>query len=552
LCILGYAERALLFASLDGGAIFDHGRDTVTPGDLEQIEPAGKSLSVLAKNAVANLSRLGASWLVVLLLPPLLVRELDKPSYATWVLILQIGAYVSIFDGGVQGAVARFVARYQAAKDVVRVAEILSSTAVLLLLSAVLAGALTIVAAWELPSLFRDIPSAIAPSAREALVIVGLSIALALPFSVFAGFFLGLQKNELIAIAATAGKFIGAAGTAWAVYHHHGFPAMAAWTAVGNILPGILYAYFWKRAGSASYLGRGRVKRAAIKEFLSFFFANLVTIFGSILVSGLDLPIVTAFAFSSAAYYAVATTISNMLIVPFGAIVSTIMPVTSGLSADVSPERMGSALLRTSRYAMALLSLIALPILAGMRLFLGVWVGSGYVVQVWPLAQVLVIAQCIRLCMMPFAIVAFSVGQQQRTLISPLVEGIVNLSISLVAVRYLGALGVALGTLVGAVFGTLLHLFVSLPLVDAVALSKRMLAFNGILKPASCVIPAVVLLLILRPFAATAGLQLTSIAVCELVALLCLWKWNFTEEERQEFLRFMRPSSKPPNSQLAR
>jgi O-antigen/teichoic acid export membrane protein len=517
------------------------GINTLTLEQLEPIEPetARKSLAVLAKNAVANLSRLGASWLVVLLLPPLLIRELDKPSYATWVLILQFGAYVSIFDGAFQGAVARFVARYHAAKNVARVAEILSSTAVLLIIGAILAGVLTTIAAWELPHLFHDIPTSITPPARQALLIVGFSIACSLPFSAMAGFFLGLQKNELIAVAATVGKFVGAAGTAFAVYRHRGFPAMAAWTAVGNLFPCLLYALFWKRSGPSSLFRLKYVTRAAIREFSFFFLSTMVTVFGSILVSGLDLPIVTAFDFRSAAYYAVATAISNMLIIPFGAIVSTVMPVTSGMSAEVTPQRLGNALLRTSRYSTALLCLIGLPLLAGMRLFLGVWAGPGYAGHVWPLAQVLVVAQCIRLTMMPFSIVAFSAGQQQRTLVSPVAEGVVNLTVSLVAVHYVGAMGVALGTLIGAFVGVFLHLYVSLPLTDAIALPRRSLISAGIMKPLQCVFPAVVLLLGLCHWTNSAQSFAALISFCETLAMFCLWKFNFTVDERHEFRRLM-------------
>lgn len=119
--------------------------------------------AIVAKNAVANLAKMSASWLVVLFLPPLLVRVLDKPTYATWVLVLQIGTYVGIFDGGIQSAIGRFVARADGLQDDRYMRQTLSSAGLIMLIAGIATALLTALVSWQLDHLFHGIPSSIGP-----------------------------------------------------------------------------------------------------------------------------------------------------------------------------------------------------------------------------------------------------------------------------------------------------------------------------------------------------------------------------------------------------
>jgi len=448
-----------------------------------------KVLATLAKNAMANLFRSGAAWIIVLFLPPLLVRTLDKPTYGVWMLLLQLATYVTMLDGGIQIAIARFVARAEGMQDRKYMARLLSSAGMLLVIAGVATVLFTALASWQLNHIFREISPSIAQSAQQALLVLGVSLALTLPFSVMAGLFIGLQKNEITAFAGSLGKFVGALGTAWAAYHHQGLLAMAVWVGLGNLAQCLTYAVFWKIGEKRGLLHFSHVERGMAREFLFFCSVMIVSQLSSILILGMDIPIVAAFDFRSAAYYGVAATLSNFLSVPHSAIVSTIMPVAAGMSTNNDPEQMGRVLLKTTRCATALLCLITLSLLFLMPLFLRMWVGQDYATHTLPLAEILIVAQFVRLTMFPYALVGFAVGQQHRMLASPIIEGVVNLLCSLAAVQFVGALGVAFGTLIGAIVGVWLHFTVSLRRTDCVRVNSKQLLWQGILKPLSCTLP---------------------------------------------------------------
>src|SRR5271165_6116299 len=167
---------------------------------------------VVARNAAANLSQRGVGWLIVLVLPPLLVRTLDKPSYAIWMLLLQICAYIGQLDISVQGATMHFVARGRGLQDENYIGNLLSSAGAVLLGTATAAALFTLIVSWKFSSLFPSVPKSLLSEASLALMLVGLSLCIAQPFSIVAGYFKGLQRGEIAAATSAVGKIAGACG----------------------------------------------------------------------------------------------------------------------------------------------------------------------------------------------------------------------------------------------------------------------------------------------------------------------------------------------------
>jgi O-antigen/teichoic acid export membrane protein len=503
--------------------------------DSNATEKRNISFATTAKNAGANLARMGVSWLVVLLLPPLLVRVLDKPTYATWVLILQIGAYVALFDNGIQSAIGRFAARAEELNDRAYMRQTVSSAGAVLVAAGLLTLIATLVCCWQLGHLFRGIPADIAASARVALLVIGVSLAVSLPFSTLAGAFLGLQMNEVNAVAGSTGKLLGAAGAAWAAWRHEGLAVMALWVGVGNLLQSALFYLWWRRLSRHDLVHYAHVTGGAIREFFKFCYAMFATQLSSLLITGLDMPVVAAFDFRAAAYYAVAATVSNMLSVPQGAIVSSLIPVAAGMSATETPDRLGRVVIRTTRYATSILCLLTLPLAVALFPLLRVWVGADYAAHAEPFAALLIFAQFVRLTLMPYAAVGFGAGQQDRMLVSPVAEGIVNLGCSVAGATLWGAVGVAWGTLVGAIVGVACHFVISMPRTDSMRFSRMVLSGEGILKPVACCLP-ILLLALWALRTATSGTQLAGTAVSELLAAIILWRIVFDPRERSQML----------------
>jgi O-antigen/teichoic acid export membrane protein len=253
----------------------------------------------------------------------------------------------------------------------------------------------------------------------------------------------------------------------------------------------------------------------------------------------MDTPIVARFDFRSLAYYGVAAILSNALTIPYGAIVSTLLPVAAGISTCDDPQRLGQLLVKSTRFATSVLCLITLPLLLLMPLFLRMWVGSDYASHALLLGEILVVAQFVRQTMLPYAMIGFAVGQQHRMLVSPVVEGISNLLCSVALVEIIGARGVALGTLIGALIGVWLHLTVSLSKTDRIQVSHAKLIWQGVLQPFVFTLPFMSCAL-LAPRLSSPVLHLLLVASAELALFALLWRFILGANDRKQLLGLMR------------
>jgi O-antigen/teichoic acid export membrane protein len=506
--------------------------------DLTPVSPAASTVHVaarlarLAKMAASNLARLGAAWLIVLVVPPLLVRLLDRPAYATWMLVLQLGAYATLLDGGLQLAVGRFVARAERRNDRAYLGEVISSAAALFTMVAAIVCVAMVILAGQLGHFFHSIPASILPEATKALLLIGGSLGLSFPFSALAGFYLGLEKNQVNAIAGSVSKLVGAAGTVWAAAHHQGLVVMALWTAVGTVVQPVVFLAMGMRMRIYLLLRARLVRMHTIVEFGRFCSAMIVSQLGMLLISGLDLPIVAAFDFHNLGYYALAATVSNVLIVPHSAILSTLIPMMSGMSLDERAERMGQLLVRTTRFATILLTLVTVPLMIGMPLLLRLWVGPEYARHTLLFGELLVAAQLIRMTLMPYAVMGFSAGEQGRMLISPTVESLVNLAGSLILAHRMGAVGVALGTLFGALVGVALHFWNSMPKTRSILFSRADLLWLGILRPVAWASGPAIFLACVLPLVHPAAVKILFLLATSLIMSILFWKRELQVEDR--------------------
>ncbi len=491
------------------------------------------ALGSVLRNSAANFVRIGASWGVALILPPLLVRVLVKPAYASWILILQVSAYVGFFDAGIQNAVGRFTARAVGMQDREYMGRMLGAASVVNWVLAGLTAISTLLGFWLLPRVFVQIPPSIVSQSQYALLIVGLSLAAGLPFSTRAGAFFGLQMNHVNALAGGAGKIAGAMGAAWAAYHHQGLIVMALWIGFGYAVQSAIYAVAFRRLSETGPIRFANVDSSAMREFMHFCYALIVTQFGALLITGLDMPIVAKFDFHNAAYYAIAASAANLLVVPHGAILSTFIPIASGIHATSSPDRLGQIVIKITRLSNCVLGAMVLFLIFVMPMLLRLWVGKDYGSNALNFALILTVAQFVRLSLASYANVGFAAGQQDRMLISPLAEGLVNLACSLCGILLWGAIGVAYGTLIGAFAGILLHFVNSMKRTDAMKFDRRELLVRGILQPVLCFAPSALLLTFVMKRLASPVAQVALVCAGEVLALAIVWSVVLTRAERR-------------------
>jgi len=119
------------------------------------------------------------------------------------------------------------------------------------------------------------------------------------------------------------------------------------------------------------------------------------------------------------------------------------------------------------------------------------WVGAGYAQHGARILQVLVAANIIRLSAAPYVMTLIGTGQQRLVTMTPLLEGFCNLFASVIGGYLFGAMGVAIGTLVGSLAGIGGHFIYNMPRTSAIEFRISDYLRDGMLRPAICAIPLI-------------------------------------------------------------
>ncbi len=447
------------------------------------------------RNIVASLARVLAVSLVALVLPAFLTHHLPVTTYAAWVLILQLGAYVSYLDLGIQTGVSKFVAEYDARGDNAGASRHASAGLALMLLTGLLGEGLTLILAWQVPRLFSSMPANLYHDVRISVMLVGSSLSFGLVCSVYSAVFQGLQRYWIPMTISIVNR-ASFAGIVLAVVALHGnLAAMGIAVASVNVVTGVFQVVAWSKKASGVRVSIALVDRRVLKTMASYCSLQSIWTVGMLCVTGLDVTIVGHYDYVQAAYYSIATLPTSFVLLTISSMVSPLMPASSALSTQRSASQMGDLLARITRYTTMMLLLTGLPLVVCGFPILRLWVGPDYALHALKYLRILVLANVIRNLCAPYATMICATGRQGAAIATAVSEAVVNLAASIYLARRFGAIGVALGTVLGSIVSVSLHFAITMHFThQTVAISRSRLFLEGMLRPAIVAIPSLLLL----------------------------------------------------------
>lgn len=446
----------------------------------------------LIKNASANLARGGATAVMVLLLPPVLVRHMPASEYAVWILVLQTAGYISYIDLGLQTAVGRFVAFANEKRDAGLRDSVFSTAVAGLSLAGFASTLLLILSALAIHILFPSIPLPLAGQMRWALLIVGASYAIGLPASAWGSAFAGLQRYEIPAITVGLTRILGSLGLICAAMAHKSMLVLACVMATSNLVCYMAQYQWLRRIAPEIQFRFEHVSKQTAHDLYDYCVGLTLMAASNVLVNGVDLIVVGRFDFASVTPYSAATGAITFVSGLLYAVLTVILPHATTLHARQNLRELGRLSVIGVRISMTLLLLVGTPLITFAAAIIRLWIGSKFVLAGRPFLEILVVANILRLSLVPYTIVLVAAMQQRYTTISLVLEGITNLTASLILGKSFGGLGVALGTLIGAFVGVAVHFFYSMPNTRmTVAFTRPELLASSFTIPIACLSPTI-------------------------------------------------------------
>jgi O-antigen/teichoic acid export membrane protein len=504
-------------------------------------ESSRSFVSKLSQNILASLARVIAVSLVALVLPAYLTHHLPVTTYAAWVLIIQLAAYVSYLDLGIQTGVSKFVAEFDARGDIRGAGRHASAGLLLMCFAGLLGLLLTCGLAWQVPRLFHGMPSNLYHEVRVSVLLIGASLSFGLVCAVYSAVFLGLQRYWIPMSITIANRVSYAAIVVAIVALSGSLEEMGIAVAAVNVVTGVVQVLAWRQRASHICVSLRASESQVLKNVTRFCSLQSVWMMAMLCIAGLDVTIVGHYDYLQTAYYSIATLPVAFVSMTISAMLNPLMPASSALSTQRSPIEMGELAARVTRYSTLILLLTGLPLIVFGYPILRMWVGAQYALHTLPYLRILVFANIIRNLCAPYATMIVATDRQSAAITAAISEALVNLGSSVYLASRFGAIGVAIGTVIGAFVSFAQHFGITMRLTRATLAIPRLRLFGkGMLRPAIIAIPSLVMLPLAWSPAQVLPAPMT-LAWCATTVCVA-WYGGLTFTDRRNVIRVFRNS----------
>jgi O-antigen/teichoic acid export membrane protein len=426
------------------------GSDPVT--DLLELSPRPYFVNVLF-----NLLSGAATAIGTFVCPIFLANHMTSAEFSTWVVGFPAVSYSLLLAGILTTLTIQGVAPLAASRDANAARQLVSTLA----FTAVFVAASFCLCMWVMgPAIASWTDSAAAGHIKVGLAwrAFGVVAGAAIPILVINAIFSGLQRYEWDCLYKVCLQTVFIFGlliagrqetigleSAIAIY------ATAQLAAASTIIAGAL------RSGVFELVSTSSVRSSALGWMRTRTGGLLSWQIGILLVTGLDIILVTRFDSQATAGYALALACTTAVSGVAGAAISPVVPRLAFVRADTGALAVLQLFLKGQRYlllglAVLLAVAIALPSTSFMQLIPAT--SRATFSTIFPL---LTAAIALRLTTSLYAATVLSAGLQHKIIASPLVEGVVNVVASYVLATRFGAIGVAMGTLAGALVCVIAH-----------------------------------------------------------------------------------------------
>ena len=406
----------------------------------------------IARNVFSNWLGTAANMAVGFVLSPFIVHRLGNEAYGIWVLAISSIGYLGLLDLGMRSSVLRFVSKGHTRGDHGGASEAFSAalwvrlqiSGVILLASAVLA--------YAFPLLFK-VPAALAVSARWAVMIIGLNLAVSMSMGVFGGVLSALNRYDIQTRVSLLQLGVRVTGVVLVLRSGRGIVSIALCELAAALVGNFLLVVSARRLYPQLQVMRKRPSRDVLRALWSYSMYAFMTSVAVQLVYQTDNLVVGTFVSASAvAFYSIGNSLCRYTDQFTGAMTMSFVPAASTFEAAGDVGKLRHLYQIGTRAMMALSLPIIATLLVRGRTFIGLWMGPQYQQRSGTVLIILAVAMIFSQANNTANAIAFGTERHKTTAKWALMEGVSNLALSITLVHFYGINGVAIGTLIPNLF----------------------------------------------------------------------------------------------------
>ncbi|MEM5023994.1 oligosaccharide flippase family protein [Enterobacter roggenkampii] len=399
----------------------------------------------LLKNSLSNIINGFSNVILGIVISPVLLSNLSKVDFSIWSLTLQVGVLIGIFGIGLQVTVGRFVALHLSNPQQLQKVMHQSLLFALLLNMVCLSGIFFLAKFFF--SFFPEV-SETSANAKQILILIGSSFVINNIFAPFVGYFTGIERNDITAGVNIIFKVM--LGTSILLLVHHGLDVIA-WVYFAINSANQLAFYILYKTKNKSQRIELSLDKNLFRTIVVFFCGLLVWNIAQFLISGIGTFTVGKYSFHELAGFAVLMTLVNAGIGILGAMINPIIQPMIRMHNHGNNQHV-EILVNKLIFLFSMIVFIGVFItwFASVHI-LGVWLGYQQATSLNIMFSLLLAAYLIRMIAAPYGLMLVAYGKQLSIAWLPVLEGLLNFTLSIFFVRMYGAIGIAYSTFISGV-----------------------------------------------------------------------------------------------------
>ena len=411
----------------------------------------------LAKGSGLGVAYLFLQISIAFFMMPFLIKNLGKDTYAIWILLGTFIGYYGFLDLGIGAAVTRFVSKLiGAGKDDEN--KYITSTAFYIFL---LIGIVICIISFFISFFITDFLKIIRYEnvVRTSILIMGIGLGVSFPLRVFDGILNATLRIDIKRIVEITEVLIKCCLIIYVVKSGYGLIGMAIISAT------VIFLGLFARTIIAFYIypylsiNPRKFRKSVIRKIMDFGFYNFIQKISMILNTKLDSFVIAYFVnLTAVTYYGVVLRMVNYFISLFYIVLSPFGPLVSQKEGANDYRGIKEIFLFITKIMTFAVCFAGSMVLLYAKNFIVMWLGESFLISY----KYLIILFVPLILYLSFGATAgfflnYS-GRHRYVAITNLLEGVLNLIISLVLVHKFGVIGVALGTAIsGLLFGCIIR-----------------------------------------------------------------------------------------------
>ena len=490
-----------------------------------------KTMNNIATSALAW----GFPVLLGFIFTPFILKYIGKDAYGIQVLIISVAGYLALLDFGLNGAGTKYLAEFNAQKDIKSIQDLLGTTLTAYTILGFI-GALVIwfISPWLCVSVF-SVPNLLVNESISAFRIGGLGFFLSMITWWYTAIPTGLQRFDIFNWISIAFGVLNTVGNFLAAYLGYGLIGIIISGIVANIIAIILYAIYTRKI-LVSVKIRYSFKWYMFKKTMSFGIYMIVFSFFAIIFAQLDKTIIGIMLGTTVlTYYVIPLSVSSINQQVNGKIMQILFPKASEIYALYDIHRLKSLFKRSFNMSVIVGLLISIPLITFSFPILKFWISIDMAMHAH-FTMIILVAAFFLAGIIPYSIIT-GMGFPKYYTYSSIISGVCGLIFYLLLIKPFGAGGAAAAKLISILMTVFFYIYISRKHLDIKAVDLMKIAYPTI--SIACIIG--ISFYFISDFISNLFYLFLFSSIADIIFITFVWILGIVnEEEKQKILVFLR------------